>query len=159
MIERRYYLSRLPVGVKCIARTVRGHWDIENSCHWRQDLTFREDEARIRDRNLREDFASLSRFLLSLIKRHPSKNSVVGKRRSCAWNDDFSLEVSHGSKHFVATDPGAWPWGGVVAEEVRKADASGYRTCRISHVSNAFPIGYNITRSYFASPSLAALES
>jgi len=92
-IEKRYYLSSLPVGVKRFARAVRGHWGIENSCHWCLDMTFREDESRIRDRNLRENFAWLNRFLLSLLKQHPSKNSVVGKRRGCAWNDDFLLEV------------------------------------------------------------------
>lgn len=95
-IEKRYYLSSLPVGVKRFARAVRGHWGIENSCHWCLDMTFREDESRIRDRNLRENFAWLNRFLLSLLKQHPSKNSVVGKRRGCAWNDDFLLEVLTG---------------------------------------------------------------
>jgi predicted transposase YbfD/YdcC len=92
-IEKRYYLSSLPVGVKRFARAVRGHWGIENSCHWSLDMTFREDESRIRDRNLRENFAWLNRFLLSLLKQHPSKNSVIGKRRDCTWNDDFLLEV------------------------------------------------------------------
>ena len=94
--EKRYYISSLPVGVKRFARAVRGHWGIENSCHWSLDMTFREDESRIRDRNLRENFAWLNRFLLSLLKQHPSKNSVVGKRRGCAWNDDFLLEVLTG---------------------------------------------------------------
>jgi predicted transposase YbfD/YdcC len=83
--------------VKRFARAVRGHWGIENSCHWSLDMTFREDESRIRDRNLRENFAWLHRFLLSLLKQHPSKNSVVGKRRGCAWNDDFLLEVLTGT--------------------------------------------------------------
>jgi predicted transposase YbfD/YdcC len=96
-LEKRYYLSSLPVGVKRFARAVRGHWGIENSCHWSLDMTFREDESRIRDRNLRENFAWLSRFLLSLLKQHPSKKSVVGKRRGCAWNDDFLLEVLTGT--------------------------------------------------------------
>lgn len=96
-IEKRYYISSLPVGVKRFARAVRGHWGIENSCHWSLDMTFREDESRIRNRNLRENFAWLNRFLLSLLKQHPSKNSVVGKRRGCAWNDDFLLEVLTGT--------------------------------------------------------------
>ena len=96
-VEKRYYISSLPVGVKCFARAVRGHWAIENSCHWTLDMTFREDESRIRDGNLRENFAWLNRFLLSLLKQHPSKNSVVGKRRGCAWNDDFLLEVLTGT--------------------------------------------------------------
>jgi len=96
-VEKRYYISSLPVGVKRFARAVRGHWGIENSCHWSLDMTFREDESRIRDRNLRENFAWLNRFLLSLLKQHPSKNSVAGKRRGCAWNDDFLLEVLTGT--------------------------------------------------------------
>ena len=95
-IEKRYYISSLPVGVKRFARAVRGHWGIENSCHWSLDMTFREDESRIRDRNLRENFAWLNRFLLSLLKQHPSKNSIVGKRRGCAWNHDFLLQVLTG---------------------------------------------------------------
>lgn len=92
-IEKRYYISSLPVGVKRFARAVRGHWGIENSCHWCLDMTFREDESRIRDDHIRENFAWLNRFVLSLLKQHPSKNSVVGKRRDCAWSDDFLLEV------------------------------------------------------------------
>lgn len=95
-IEKRYYLSSLPVGVKRFARAVRGHWGIENGCHWTLDMTFREDESRIRDRHIRENFAWLNRFLLSLLKQHPSRNSIIGKRRNCAWNDDFLLEVLTG---------------------------------------------------------------
>lgn len=96
-IEKRYYLSSLPVGVKRFARAVRGHWGIENSCHWTLDMTFREDESRIRDGNLRENFAWLNRFLLSLLKQHPSKNTIIGKRRDCAWNDHFLLELLTGA--------------------------------------------------------------
>jgi predicted transposase YbfD/YdcC len=84
IIEKRYYLSSLPVGVKRFARAVRGHWGIENSCHWCLDMTFREDESHLRDGNLRENFAWLNRFALSLLKQHPSQNTVAGKRRDCA---------------------------------------------------------------------------
>ena len=96
-IEKRYYLCSLPVGVKRFARAVRGHWGIENSCHWCLDMTFREDESRIRDGNLRENFAWLNRFVLSLLKQHPSKNTVIGKRRDCAWNDEFLLQLLTGT--------------------------------------------------------------
>jgi len=92
-LERRYYLSSLPVGVKRFAHAVRSHWGIENGCHWCLDMTFREDESRLRDRNMRENFAWLHRFLLSLLKQHPARNSIIGKRRGCAWNDDFLIEV------------------------------------------------------------------
>ena len=45
-IEVRYYISSLVVDVNQFARAVRGHWGIENTCHWSLDMTFREDESR-----------------------------------------------------------------------------------------------------------------
>lgn len=91
--ESRYYISSLSVGVKCFANAVRSHWEIENTCHWCLDVTFREDDSRIREDHLRQTHAWLNRFTLSLLKQHPSKQSVAMKRRSCGWNDNFLLEV------------------------------------------------------------------
>jgi predicted transposase YbfD/YdcC len=96
-IEVRYYISSLKVDVKQYARAVRGHWGIENSCHWSLDMTFREDESRIREPHLRENFAWLNRFTLSLLKQHPGRQSLVMKRRSCGWSDAFLMEVVTGS--------------------------------------------------------------
>lgn len=95
-VETRYFISSLPVGVKRFAHAVRSHWGIENSCHWTLDMTFREDESRIRDELMRENFAWLNRFALSLLKQHPGKDSIVMKRRSCGWNENFLLEVLTG---------------------------------------------------------------
>ena len=96
-IEVRYYISSLGVDVKRFARAVRGHWSIENSCHWVLDMTFREDESRLRERHVRENFAWLNRFALSLLKQHPGRQSVAMKRRSCGWSDAFLMEVVTGS--------------------------------------------------------------
>ncbi len=60
-------------------------------------MTYREDESRIREKALRENFAWLTRFTLSLLKQHPDKASLVMKRRSCGWNDSFLLEVLTGA--------------------------------------------------------------
>jgi len=95
--EIRYFISSLPVGVKRFARAVRGHWGIENSCHWSLDFTYREDESRIRDLHVRENFAWLNRFTLTLLKQHPGPESLVMKRRSCGWNDDFLMQVLTGT--------------------------------------------------------------
>jgi predicted transposase YbfD/YdcC len=96
-VEVRYYISSLEVDVKQFARAVRGHWSIENSCHWSLDMTFREDESRLRERHLRANFAWLNRFALSLLKQHPGRQSLVMKRRSCGWSDAFLMEVATGS--------------------------------------------------------------
>ena len=91
--ETRYFVSSLPLGVKQFARAVRRHWGIENSCHWRLDVVYREDESRIRHVNLRENMAWLNRFTLSLLLQHPAKDSVAMKRMRCAWSGDFLLQV------------------------------------------------------------------
>jgi predicted transposase YbfD/YdcC len=96
-IEARYYISSLGVDVKPFAHAVRGHWGIENACHWVPDMTFREDESRTRERHVRENLAWLNRFVLSLLKQHPGRQSLVMKRRSCGWSDAFLMEVVTGS--------------------------------------------------------------
>ena len=96
-VEVRYYISSLTLDVKRFARAARGHWGIENSCYWSLDMTFREDESRLRERNLRENFAWLNRFALSLLKQHPGRQSLIMKRRSCGWSDAFLMEVVTGS--------------------------------------------------------------
>jgi predicted transposase YbfD/YdcC len=96
-IESRYYISSLAMGIKQFAHAVRSHWGIENSCHWTLDVTYREDDSRIRHRQLGQNFAWLHRFTLSLLKQHPGKISLAMKRRSCGWNDDFLLEVLTGA--------------------------------------------------------------
>ena len=96
-IEKRYYISSLAVGVKRFAHAVRSHWGIENSCHRSLDFTFREDESRIRDKNVRENFAWLNRFLLSLLKQHSGKDSIVMRRRACGWDDNFLLQILSGA--------------------------------------------------------------
>ena len=95
--EVRYYISSLGVGVKRFAHAVRSHWAIENSCHWSLDVTYREDDSRVRDKNLRENFAWLNRLTLSLLKQHPGRESLAMKRRSCGWSDDYMLKVLGGA--------------------------------------------------------------
>ena len=96
-VEIRYYISSLTVSVKRFAHAVRSHWGIENSCHWSLDVTYREDESRIRDKHIRENFAWLNRFTLSLLKQHSGRDSLAMKRRSCGWNENFLLEVLTGA--------------------------------------------------------------
>jgi predicted transposase YbfD/YdcC len=97
--EVRYYISSLLVepDAKTFAHAVRSHWGVENGCHWTLDVTFREDESRIREKGLRENMAWLNRFCLSLLKRHPGRQSVAMKRRSCGWSDDLLMQVVSGS--------------------------------------------------------------
>jgi predicted transposase YbfD/YdcC len=96
--EVRYYISSLDVGVKRFAHAVRSHWGVENTCHWSLDITYREDESRVRERHLGENMSWLYRFTLSLLKQHPGRQSLVMKRRCCGWDENFLLEVLAGAK-------------------------------------------------------------
>jgi predicted transposase YbfD/YdcC len=96
-VEVRYYISSLAMDVKRLARAVRGHWGIENGCHWVLDVTYREDESRIREEALRENFAWLNRFTLSLLRQHPDRTSIAMKRRSCGWDENYLMQVLTGS--------------------------------------------------------------
>ena len=96
--ELRFFISSLGLGVKRFSKAVRNHWGIENTCHWSLDVTYREDESRIRDERARENFAWLNRFTLSLLKQHSGKGSLAMKRRSCGWKPEFLLEVLTGER-------------------------------------------------------------
>jgi predicted transposase YbfD/YdcC len=96
-LEVRYYLCSLPVDVGLFARAVRGHWSVENGCHWSLDVTFREDDSRVRERVLGSNITWLYRFTLSILKQHPDRRqSLIMRRRACGWSDAFLMEVIAG---------------------------------------------------------------
>ena len=91
--EVRYYLNSIPLSVKRFARFVRGHWAIESTLHWCLDVTFREDESRVRDRNTATNLAWLKRFGLSLLKQQDDKHSIAMRRRVAGWNLNYLAQV------------------------------------------------------------------
>jgi len=94
--EVRYYISSLRRNIKQFARAVRQHWSIENTLHWSLDMTFREDESRVRGRNVADNLAWLRRIALTLLKQHTGKESLVMKRRMAGWSIDFLMQVLTG---------------------------------------------------------------
>jgi predicted transposase YbfD/YdcC len=90
--EVRYYLSSRYLSGKRFGEAVRGHWGIE-SMHWVLDVNFREDDSRTRERTLGNNLSWLRRFAVTLLKRHPAKDSLRGKMISCGLNTDFLTEV------------------------------------------------------------------
>ena len=92
-IDTRYYLCSTDVNITQFARNVRQHWSIENTLHWCLDVTFREDESRLRNRIAGENMAWLKRFTISLLKQVPDKESIAMRRRMAGWNDDYLTQV------------------------------------------------------------------
>ena len=93
-IEARYYILSRFVSGQRFAEAVRTHWAIENRLHWQLDVTFQEDQSRLRKGHADANFSSLRRTALSLLKNnHTKKVGVKNKRLAAALNDDYLTEV------------------------------------------------------------------
>jgi predicted transposase YbfD/YdcC len=99
-VEQAYYISSHAPDAKRIGDLIRRHWSIENELHWVLDMTFDEDQSRIRDRNAATNLALLRKLALALLKREQSKPSmsIVGKRRRVGWDNDYLFTVLAASR-------------------------------------------------------------
>jgi predicted transposase YbfD/YdcC len=97
-VEQRFYLSSLPPEAPPFARAVRKHWGIENKLHWTLDMTFREDQSRLRAGHGAENFAVLRHIALNLLRQESSPKSMPRKRLACALNPDYLLKVLLGEQ-------------------------------------------------------------
>jgi predicted transposase YbfD/YdcC len=91
-LERRHYICTL-TDVKPFAHAVRAHWGIENSLHWVLDVTFREDDSRIRKGYAPENFNVVRQIAINLLKKEASKLSIKRKRFMAALSDKFREKV------------------------------------------------------------------
>ena len=93
--ERRYFISsRKGVDARAIADAVRRHWSVENQLHWHLDVSFNEDQRRIRKHHGAENFSRLCRLALNLLKRDKSvKIGVHGKRLKAGWDEPYLLRL------------------------------------------------------------------
>jgi predicted transposase YbfD/YdcC len=92
--EIRYFLSSCSDGPAVLGQAIRTHWAIENALHWVLDVTFREDDSRMRDRNGARNLALLRKVALNLVGRdRTSKASVRARRKKAAWNDGYMLQL------------------------------------------------------------------
>ena len=90
--EKRYYISSL-TSVQSFSKAVRSHWGIENSLHWCLDVTFHEDDSRMRKDNTAENMAVVRHFALDALKLHPAKMSIARKKRHCSYDAEFLAQV------------------------------------------------------------------
>jgi len=91
--ETRFFISSLPADAEHLANAIRGHWGIENGLHWVLDMTFRDDECRIRKKNAPANFTTVKHMAINLLRKTPGKHSLKSKRHMAAWDDDFLQQV------------------------------------------------------------------
>ena len=63
--ENRYYILSKFIAASRFADAVRSHWSIENRLHWQLDVTFQEDQCRIRQGHADANFSILRRAALA----------------------------------------------------------------------------------------------
>jgi hypothetical protein len=66
---------------------------IENSLHWCLDVTFREDESRLRDRIAADNLEWLRKLATSVLKQVDSTAIVVMRGRIVSWSEEFLTQV------------------------------------------------------------------
>ena len=72
-------------------------WDIENGLHWVLDVTFREDDSRVRDRTAARNLAILRKIAINLMGRNRTPRvSMRARRKQAAWNDEYMLALLAG---------------------------------------------------------------
>jgi len=97
-VHDRYYLTSLPAtgrgAARRLGRAIRGHWAIENNLHWTLDVSFREDQCRLRKDNSAENLAILRHIGLNLIKADKvTKMGVKNRRLKAGWDDSYLLHL------------------------------------------------------------------
>jgi predicted transposase YbfD/YdcC len=89
-----YILSLKGIDAPAVAGYIRGHWSVENNLHWQLDVSFREDDNRIRKGNGAENYSRLCRIALNLLRRDKSlKIGIKGKRLNAGWDNDYLLRL------------------------------------------------------------------
>ena len=93
-VETRYYISSLELDARRLLGVARSHWGIENSVHWVLDVSFREDESRVRTGNAPENLATMRHAALNLLRQdRQSRISIKAKRKLAAWDNDYLLSI------------------------------------------------------------------
>ena len=88
--ETRYFISSRVDSAQAMINAVRGHWGIENDLHWVLDVTFREDDSRVRKDHAPENFAVLRHIALNVLNRaRTGKDSIKTMRLRAAWDENF----------------------------------------------------------------------
>ena len=91
--ETRFYITSLTLEAKLSGPMIRDHWAIENSLHWTMDMTFRDDECRIRTEHAPANFTTLRHIAHNLYRKGPGKDSLRLRRKTAAWDDGYLVSL------------------------------------------------------------------
>jgi predicted transposase YbfD/YdcC len=88
--ESRFYISSLKADAKLLLQSVRAHWSVENKLHWVLDVTFREDDSRVRRDHAPENMSLIRRWTLNMLKtaqKQMKDISIKALRKKAGWGN------------------------------------------------------------------------
>lgn len=91
--ERRCYISSRLLSATAFAEAVRNHWAIENNLHWTLDVTFNEDQSRLRAGHGARNMAVVRHFALNLVRQATDKLSIKRRRKRASWDPQYLLGI------------------------------------------------------------------
>src|SRR6516162_433379 len=91
--ERRSYISSRALSAAVFADAARSHWAIENNLHWTLDVTFNEDQSRLRIGHGAKNMAVIRHFALNLVRQAADKQSIKRRRKRASWDPKYLLEI------------------------------------------------------------------
>jgi len=97
--ESRCFIGSKKASARYYGQVLRDHWKIENNLHWQMDVSFDEDRNQTAHRQGADNLAMVRKLALTLLKRHPSKDSIRNKRHRAGWDMDFLEEALRGSEN------------------------------------------------------------
>ena len=86
--DRRFYITSSNESAEKILEATRKHWAVENSLHWTLDVTFREDESRIRKEASPENYAIFRHIALNILRNNTSIEASIKRKKHMAALDD-----------------------------------------------------------------------
>jgi len=87
--ETRYFISSRALAATDAAAAVREHWAIENRLHWVLDVTFADDQSRLRKGHGARNMATVRHFALNLVRTATDKRSIKSRRKIAGWDPDY----------------------------------------------------------------------
>lgn len=92
--ESRYFIGSKTVTAQEALAAVRLHWGIENQLHWVLDMSFGEDQSRIRQKNAPTNVAIIRHAALNMIRQAKTKRiSVRMMRKSAGWDNSVLANI------------------------------------------------------------------
>ena len=111
--ETRYFVTSSKASAEVLANAIRAHWLIENQLHWTLDVTFNEDQSRLRKGHGAKNMAVVRHFAMNLLRqahedlrpkktglrrktnKPPAKRqtSIKTKRKLASWSTDYLQAV------------------------------------------------------------------